>query len=83
MIITDMHVHSHFSSDSQEQPEGIIEAAIAKGFSYVYFTDHHDMDFPVNEHEPAMDFQLDFDAYIKKLLELRKSFATELKSDLA
>lgn len=79
MIITDMHVHSHFSSDSQEQPEGIIETAIAKGFSYVYFTDHHDMDFPVNEHEPAMDFQLDFDAYIKKLLELREEYRDRIE----
>ena len=47
MIATDMHVHSCFSSDSKENPESIIKTAIEKGFSYVYFTDHHDTDFPV------------------------------------
>lgn len=71
MINTDMHVHSSFSSDSTEKPEAIIETAIAKGFSYVYFTDHHDMDFPVHPSEPSMDFQLDFQRYINKLLELK------------
>lgn len=74
MIITDMHVHSQFSSDSTEQPMAIIETAIAKGFSYVYFTDHHDMDFPVNPQEPTMDFQLDFETYTKTLFELRDKY---------
>ena len=74
MIVTDMHVHSHFSSDSSELPEQILETSIAKGFSYVYFTDHHDMDFPVNDAEPSMDFQLDFDTYIKKLLDLKTTY---------
>ena len=66
-----MHVHSIFSSDSTEKPEEIIKTAITKGFSYVYFTDHHDMNFPIHEKAPDMDFQLDFDAYITKLLELK------------
>lgn len=79
MILTDMHVHSHFSSDSKELPEAIIETAIDKGFSYVYFTDHHDMNFPVNENEPEMDFQLDFDTYIERLLELREHYRNKIE----
>lgn len=79
MILTDMHVHSYFSSDSKELPEAIIDTAIAKGFSYVYFTDHHDMDFPVNPAEPSMDFQLDFDIYIKKLSELRELYRNKIE----
>lgn len=74
-----MHVHSHFSSDSVEQPKAIIETAIAKGFSYVYFTDHHDMDFPVNENEPSMDFQLDFETYIKTIFELRETYRHQIE----
>ena len=64
MILADSHVHSHFSSDSKESPEAIIETCIAKGFQYAFFTDHHDMDFPVNPAEPEMDFQLDFVPYL-------------------
>lgn len=79
MIATDMHVHSCFSSDSTEKPEAIIETAIEKGFSYVYFTDHHDMDFPVHPSEASMDFQLDFNAYIKKLLQLKELYRDKIE----
>lgn len=79
MIITDMHVHSQFSSDSTELPQAIIETAIAKGFSYVYFTDHHDIDFPINEQEPTVDFQLDFETYIKTLCELREIYRSRIE----
>ena len=74
MITTDMHVHSHFSSDSSESPEAIINTAINKGFSYVYFTDHHDEDFPVHSSAPEMTFQLDFENYIKELQYLREKY---------
>lgn len=74
MITTDMHVHSCFSSDSSEQMESIIETAIQKGFSYVYFTDHHDQDFPIHPSAPDMDFQLDFENYIAKIQQLREQY---------
>lgn len=74
MIIADLHVHSRFSSDSKESPEAVIKTCISKGFQYAYFTDHHDMDFPVNPEEPDMDFQLDFDRYINTLTRLREQY---------
>lgn len=74
MIATDLHVHSYFSSDSSEQPERIIETAICRGFSSICFTDHHDIDFPVSEEEPDMNFQLDFEAYFQKLNLLKTQY---------
>lgn len=79
MIATDMHIHSCFSSDSTEKPEAIIETAIAKGYSYIYFTDHHDMDFPVHPSEPFMDFQLDFEKYIEKLSGLKEKYHDQIE----
>lgn len=79
MLLTDMHVHSCFSSDSEEKPENIIETAINKGFQFIYFTDHHDTDFPVNPADPTMTFQLDFDAYTKKILELRELYKDKIQ----
>lgn len=79
MIATDMHVHSCLSSDSDEKPEHIIEAAIAKGFSYVYFTDHHDMEFPIHPSAPDMDFQLDFEKYINTLLQLKDLYKHKIE----
>lgn len=78
MLQTDMHVHSCFSSDSTEQPEAIIETAIQKGFQYIYFTDHHDIDFPVDSRNPDMDFQLDFQTYISKIMELQETYRTKI-----
>lgn len=75
MFLADSHVHSHFSSDSDEAPEAVIETCISKGFQYVYFTDHHDMDFPVDPANPDMDFQLDFDTYIATLTSLREKYS--------
>ena len=74
MIATDMHVHSHFSSDSSELPENIIRTAIQKGYSSIYFTDHHDMDFPVHQASPDMDFQLDFETYVPAILNLKDKY---------
>lgn len=79
MIATDMHVHSYFSSDSVENPEAIIQTAIQKGFSYVYFTDHHDADFPISKENPQMDFQLDFPSYFKKLKALKEKYQKQIQ----
>lgn len=79
MFITDMHVHSKFSSDSVESCEDIIKTALEKGFQYVYFTDHHDMNFPVNPKEPDMDFQLDFESYIAELSELKTKYQEKIQ----
>ena len=79
MIATDMHIHSYFSSDSVEKPESIIKTAIAKGYPYIYFTDHHDMDFPVHPSEPSMDFQLDFEKYIKELSKLKEKYRGQIE----
>ncbi|MDO5156122.1 MAG: histidinol-phosphatase HisJ family protein [Eubacteriales bacterium] len=79
MITTDMHVHSIFSSDSTESPESIIETAIRHNYQYVYFTDHHDIDFPVSAEEPLMDFQLDFAKYFDQLTQLKERYQDQIQ----
>lgn len=79
MITTDMHVHSKFSSDSSEEPETIIQTSLKKGFSHVYFTDHHDVDFPVSAEEPDMDFQLNFKKYFEILSNLKEQYNNQIE----
>lgn len=79
MINTDMHVHSCFSSDSSENPKTIIETALHLGFSYVYFTDHHDTDFPVSLENPEMTFQLNFENYFKTLTSLKNEYKDKIE----
>lgn len=79
MFLADCHVHSSFSSDSSESPENIIQTCIDRGFKYAYFTDHHDMNFPVNPNNPDMNFQLDFKAYFKKLSQLKELYKNKIE----
>lgn len=72
MIITDCHVHSCFSSDSETPVEAMIEQAIAKNFSYFYLTDHMDYEFPV--YEEGMDFLFNVDEYFAKLEMLKPKY---------
>ena len=59
MIQADYHVHSHFSGDSKENPENIIQYAMDKGLDTLCFTDH--MDYILNPEKVAMS--IDIDAY--------------------
>lgn len=73
MITADYHVHSCFSSDSDTPLEDIIKNAIGKGLDTICLTDHHDIDFPVNDE--GMDFQLDTPAYWDALCKLKEQYA--------
>src|SRR5574344_2093370 len=69
-MISDFHLHTHFSSDSTATPESIIEAAIAKGMKNICITDHQDFDFV----EKPGAFMLDYEAYYEKMCLLRKQY---------
>lgn len=76
MITADYHVHSCFSSDSDTPLERIIETAIKRGLDTICLTDHHDIDFPVNEQ--GMDFQLDTPTYFHALTALQEKYADKI-----
>ena len=46
-MISDTHIHSEFSSDSETPVESHIERAIELGMQYVCITDHQDYDAPL------------------------------------
>lgn len=68
----DCHLHSDFSGDSKETQEGQIKSAIEKGLSGITFTDHMDLDYPVQEGETFME--LDLPKYSEKILSLRNQY---------
>ena len=55
MILTDSHMHTAFSSDSDTPMETMIQEAIEKGLTSICITDHHDIDYPY--HIENFDFQ--------------------------
>lgn len=68
-MLWDMHIHSHFSTDSRELTGNIVQAAAAKGLLGICITDHMDIDYP----GPTEAFSFDAASYFKELLPIRTS----------
>ena len=45
-MISDCHMHTCFSDDSNTPVEAMAERAISLGMKRICITDHYDMDFP-------------------------------------
>lgn len=76
MIISDCHMHSDFSSDSDVSMETMIEASVKIGLKTICFTDHMDYDFP---EKYTLTFQFDPDIHEKKLMELKEKYKDEIE----
>jgi histidinol-phosphatase (PHP family) len=72
-MIADCHMHTCFSSDSEADMSGQVEAAIERGIEHICFTDHMDMDYPGGE------FALDTDAYMKSVMEVKEKYKDKIK----
>lgn len=78
MYLSDYHIHSQFSGDSEERLEVIFETAIKKGLKEIAITDHLDIDYPGNK---AL-FNLNFKKYIKTLKEYKREYKGRLEIKL-
>lgn len=76
-MINDFHIHTHFSSDCQVNPEEYVERAISLGMKEICFTDHVDFDYP-QENGQEM-FKVDVDRYFSELSALKEKYADNLK----
>lgn len=73
IIATDLHVHSTFSIDAEDNLESLCRAAEGAGLKYICFTDHYDL----LEEDISFDY-LDLDAYSKALESVRRKFQGRL-----
>ena len=79
MINYDFHLHSDFSTDSEEKQENIIETAIEKGLKGLCFTDHMDLYFPLTcSKKSGGDFVFDVDEYYELISNLRYRYRDSL-----
>ena len=62
-MLSDFHVHSKFSADSDENLENIINKAISLNMKDICITDHQDWYWPV----PGESFDIDTDSYFNEL----------------
>ncbi len=81
MILSDNHMHSFFSTDSDEPMEEQVKGAIEKGLKSITFTDHYDIDFPYDEEykdKPQPIFVFDIEAYLKEIERLKLKYKDRL-----
>ena len=80
-ILSDQHVHSHHSGDSEERMEAVAEQAIALGLTSLCFTEHEDYDYPVTEGSDLTPttFLLDAGAYRQEFLDIRKRYEDRIR----
>lgn len=74
MITADVHIHSSFSSDSDEPLRNIALSAVEKGLKTLCITEHQDFDYPEEG-----EFMLDVPAYREELLRVRDEFSDKLE----
>ena len=69
-----MHMHTHFSGDSEAKPYEIAQKAYELGLAGICFTDHLDIDY---KETPGL-FDLDIPSYQKEINTVQKQFANKL-----
>lgn len=74
-MLWDLHVHTHFSGDSEADPEAVVKAAVQRGLPGLCFTDHFDYDYP---DEPDL-FLIDFERYGRTAAELKEQYRGRLE----
>ena len=70
----DMHMHCHFSGDSEANPFDMAQRAVDIGLQGICFTDHLDIDY---KESPGL-FDLDFPAYKKEILSVKDAYTKQL-----
>ena len=72
-ITADLHVHSTFSIDAEDDMESLCQTALALGLKYICFTDHYDL----LEDDIGYNY-LDLDAYSDALDDLKEKYRGKL-----
>ena len=73
-MLSDFHVHSKFSTDSDEDLENIISKAISLNMKDICITDHQDWFWPV----PGESFDIDTDSYFNELNILKDKYSSKI-----
>lgn len=78
-ILSDCHLHSSFSGDSDTPMEEMILRGIAQGLSAMCFTEHNDFAFPDSPELPGDAFLLNTDSYLYDLARFREKYAGRIR----
>lgn len=75
-IMSDFHLHTSFSADSEASMESMIQQGIQAGLTSLCFTEHLDLDYPK---ELGIDFSLDTESYQQTFLTLKEKYMDKIE----
>ena len=67
--MTDYHIHTRLSADSQEEMENYCRRALELGITELCFTEHIDAGYPYD-----MVFMADLEAYDRQIADMRRKY---------
>ena len=79
MIRSDFHMHTAFSTDSEEAVESMLNRAVERGLYSVCITDHMDADYPPDDELGESAFRLDTENYFPFLLKKKKEYEERIQ----
>lgn len=71
-MLSDFHIHTRFSGDSEANVDKVIESAIASGMTHIAFTDHNDFEYENGT------FELDTENYFRYMTEKKKQYKRQI-----
>ena len=77
-ILSDCHLHTSHSGDSDTPMESMILEGISKGLHTMCFTEHNDFEYPVTEMDPEGKFECNIDSYLYDLIRMREKYAGQI-----
>lgn len=77
-MISDFHLHTEFSADSETPVRQQVEQAIALGMKEICITDHHDYDAISKD----LTFLLDTDAYLPCLRQIKEEYRGTIRINI-
>lgn len=74
-MLSDFHIHTRFSGDSDADPIAVLDNALAMDMNHFCFTDHQDFDYNYDTY----DFNLPTDAYWDYMPKLQERYADRIQ----
>ena len=74
-IVSDYHLHTSFSGDSEAPMESMIEKGIALGLKHMCFTEHMDIDYVYAPGDPEGMFEVNTDSYLFDVIRYKEKYA--------
>lgn len=71
-MLSDFHIHTCFSGDSEANVDAVIQAAISKGIKHMAITDHNDFEFENGK------FELDTEKYFEYISRKKVEYKDEI-----